>query len=90
MPCGVVRVAARNYVLPLCVCTDLRAADRGGTSDPYAVVSVGAAFGNRKTCAISKCLNPTWNAEFMFAGASIDDVEMLHVEIYDKVIHIYE
>ncbi len=92
LDCTFYIVVVRHYriaVTLLCVLITilgLRAADRGSTSDPYAVVSVGAAFGNRKTAVIPKCLDPAWDAEFMFTGAGIDDVEMLHVEVYDKVL----
>ncbi|KAF5014346.1 hypothetical protein F66182_14699, partial [Fusarium sp. NRRL 66182] len=41
---------------------DLAAKDRGGTSDPYLVVSLGSA--RESTPTISKTLNPDWNVTF--------------------------
>ena len=75
---GVVRVSvvrARN----------LKAMDRGGTSDPYAVVTLGSAPKNTKarTQVVVKDLSPYWNASFDLACPNLH-TESLQVAVYDK------
>ena len=45
----------------------LRAGDKGGTSDPYCIVTCGkvkAKGGKKKTKVVKKTLTPTWDEEF--------------------------
>ena len=60
--------------------TDLIAADLGGTSDPYAVLSLGNS--KFKTKIIKKTLNPVWNAEAKFEVHDLER-ESLHVAVFD-------
>lgn len=49
----------------------LVAADRGGTSDPYVIVTVRQLAGQTwKTAWIKKTLNPLWNQSFLIPVAS--------------------
>ena len=59
--------------------TGLVAADRGGYSDPYALVSFEQQ--RKQTKVIKKTLNPTWNETFEFEIS--DPAATLLVEIYD-------
>jgi len=60
--------------------TGLKAADIGGTSDPYAILRVrGAQVG--KTKVIDKTLNPSWKDDFSHKFLPTD---VLEVNIYDK------
>jgi Ca2+-dependent lipid-binding protein len=75
---GVVRVSvvqARN----------LKAMDRGGTSDPYAIVTLSSAPKNTKarTQIVVKTLNPYWNSSFDLSSPNLHR-ESLQVAIYDK------
>ena len=73
---GVVRVSvvrARN----------LKAMDRGGTSDPYAIVTLGSAPKNTKarTRVVAKDLSPYWNASFELSSPNLHS-ESLQVAVY--------
>jgi len=60
--------------------TGLKAADFGGTSDPYAILRVrGTQIG--KTKVIDKTLNPSWKDEFTHEFLTSD---VLEVFFYDK------
>jgi hypothetical protein len=58
---------------------DLAAKDRGGTSDPYLVVSLGSA--RESTPTISKTLNPDWNVTFELP---ISGVPLLECVCWDR------
>ena len=58
----------------------LRAADFGGTSDPFAVVTLDDVKFTSET--IKKTLNPEWNEEFLFQVADIGS--LLHVTVFDR------
>ena len=45
----------------------LKAADKGGTSDPYVVLKIGEAW-NERSRVIQKTLNPRWDTIFSFQG----------------------
>jgi len=60
--------------------TGLKAADIGGTSDPYAILRVrGTQVG--KTKVIDKTLNPSWKDDFTFEFLQSD---VLEVSLFDK------
>jgi Ca2+-dependent lipid-binding protein len=59
---------------------DLKAADAGGTSDPYCKLHAG---GQRfKTRTIKKTLNPTWNETFTTTTHSAS--ESVIIDVYDR------
>ncbi|EED19403.1 phosphatidylserine decarboxylase Psd2, putative [Talaromyces stipitatus ATCC 10500] len=58
---------------------NLAAKDRGGTSDPYLVVSLGSARDSTPT--ISKTLNPDWNVTFELP---ISGVPLLECVCWDR------
>ena len=64
-------------------CSNLIAADFGGTSDPYVVLKIGAVGG--KTKVIKKNLNPQFDEEFTF-GVLPEHIEKssLKIEVFDK------
>jgi Ca2+-dependent lipid-binding protein len=75
---GVVRVSvvqARN----------LKAMDRGGTSDPYAIVTLSSApkNTNARTQIVVKSVHPYWNASFDLSSPNLHS-EKMQVAIYDK------
>ena len=60
----------------------LRAADRGGTSDPYVVFS--CANNSFASPVLEKTLAPAWlGFECQFRGRDIDAVDTLSVSVYD-------
>jgi Ca2+-dependent lipid-binding protein len=63
----------------------LKAMDRGGTSDPYAVVRLLHTLPKEfcKTKVVSKELNPVWNAAFDLISPNLH-CEHLIVAVYDK------
>ncbi len=61
----------------------LRAADFGGTSDPYIVMKMGDE--EQRSEVIQKCLAPVWVNAFTFRGSTIDSVDSLHIDVFDKV-----
>ncbi|MES1914224.1 MAG: hypothetical protein MHM6MM_006322, partial [Cercozoa sp. M6MM] len=73
---GVLHVEAING-------TQLPAADRGGTSDPFLVFKIGNE--KRKTSVCKKTLNPTWNETFAFEDVNIDSTLSVTVFDYDRV-----
>lgn len=58
---------------------NLAAKDRGGTSDPYLVVTLGAS--RQSTSAVSKTLNPEWNTTF---DLPVSGVPLLEAVCWDK------
>jgi len=65
--------------------TNCAAMDRGGTSDPYAVVTSTLSDQKFKTKIIKKSLNPTWEQEFIIYGDTLrDDEEFLFIAVWDK------
>ena len=59
--------AARGtLVVHLMDASGLRAADRGGTSDPYVKLKLGGA--KRQSTVVKKTLAPTWAERFEFEG----------------------
>ena len=61
----------------------LKAMDRGGTSDPFVRICVGETKENRaQSKVIPKSVNPTWNEEL---EAAISEAEMEHDELYVQV-----
>ena len=64
---------------------DLLAADRGGTSDPYARAHIGDDIMHQKKTEVkNKTLNPTWMEGFELHVASVHRHEGLTVEVFDK------
>lgn len=59
----------------------MKAADVGGTSDPYAVVEIVGSKKQYKTPVVEKVLNPKWDSVFVMS-ASRNDVLQLYT--YDK------
>ena len=55
-----------TLVVHLRSATNLRSADRGGSSDPYVKLKVNAT--EHKSKVIDKSLNPTWDERFEFPG----------------------
>jgi Ca2+-dependent lipid-binding protein len=58
----------------------LLAADRGGTSDPYAVLRLAGK--KRKSKAIKKSLNPEWHEELEFPGEA-EQMRALDIDLWD-------
>ena len=52
--------------------TGLKAADRGGTSDPYVVVRLGKA--EKKSAVVEKTLEPEWNETIDFGHLTLGAV----------------
>jgi hypothetical protein len=70
----------------------VKAADRGGTSDPYCKLSMPAGLDTggkqsgkaikHKSRVVDKTLNPEWNETFEFVG--VKESGVLTVECYDR------
>lgn len=63
---------------------ELVASDSGGTSDPFATLSVleQGGLSTRRTATLKKTLHPEWNAAFVF---EVEDLyEPLEVKIFDQ------
>jgi len=59
--------------------------DRGGTSDPYAVLTSTLSKQRFKTKIHKKTLDPDWNQEFNIYGSRYrDNDEILHIKVWDK------
>ena len=59
-----------ELVVQVIAAKDIKAADRGGTSDPFAVVSFGGGsqrISSQKTKTIYKTICPEWNESFCFS-----------------------
>ena len=61
--------------------SNLIAADKTGTSDPYAVLKFGGK--KKKSKVIKKTLNPVWNEELEFLGEKAK-MGLLEIELFDK------
>ncbi|KAK7204113.1 phosphatidylserine decarboxylase-like protein [Myxozyma melibiosi] len=62
---------------------DLAALDRGGTSDPYVVITLDDF--KATTQAISKTLNPEWNAEFSIGlSPAVSELLLIEGTVWDK------
>eukprot|EP00243_Klebsormidium_subtile_P000556 TRINITY_DN10949_c0_g1_i1.p1 TRINITY_DN10949_c0_g1~~TRINITY_DN10949_c0_g1_i1.p1 ORF type:complete len:122 (+),score=35.06 TRINITY_DN10949_c0_g1_i1:3-368(+) len=61
---------------------ELRAADMGGTSDPFVRVFMRNGDMKKKTKVIPKTLNPVWDQKFEFL---VEDAahDMLQLEVWD-------
>lgn len=59
---------------------DIKAADRGGTSDPYARIYCGSV--HKRTDIIYKTLNPDW--EYTFDIASLAPGDLMYIDLWDK------
>eukprot|EP01135_Chromosphaera_perkinsii_P011092 Nk52_evm1s2340 gene=Nk52_evmTU1s2340 len=59
---------------------NLTGKSRGGLSDPYVVLKLGTR--KAKTSVIEKCLNPTWNEEFVFY-VHRQATESLKISVWD-------
>ena len=79
-------------VLRICVqsASGLKAADKGGTSDPYAKLFLGEhviSHSGHKTSHINKTLDPVWNENFEFHGVLKDLLKhKLEVNVRDHDI----
>ena len=79
-------------VLRICVqsASGLKAADKGGTSDPYAQLFLGEhviSHSGHKTSHINKTLDPVWNENFEFHGVLKDLLKhKLEVNVRDHDI----
>ena len=92
---GAFEPASPAEVLHLCVveAKDLIAADKGGTSDPFAIVTLLDGMGKQwhtseklKTAVVKKTLAPTWEAEKTFGKhASAEDLaaSTLNIALFD-------
>mmetsp|Transcript_7788 Transcript_7788/g.17847 ORF Transcript_7788/g.17847 Transcript_7788/m.17847 type:complete len:207 (+) Transcript_7788:26-646(+) len=69
-----------RLIVQVVAATDLEAADRDGSSDPYVWLAVGDD--EEQTEVQAKKLNPTWDAQFLFTPK--DDSKPLKVVCYDK------
>ena len=75
-------LSAKVMHLTLVKAEGLLAKDRGGTSDPFAELSLGEQF--RKTKVIDKTLNPCWNETFEFDLSKGDSTLSIVLYDYDK------
>ena len=75
--------AARGtLVVHLRDASGLRAADRGGTSDPYVKLKLGGA--KRQSAVRKKTLTPSWDESYEFAGTlGALAAETLAITVYD-------
>ena len=92
---GAFEPASPAEVLHLCVveAKELITADKGGTSDPFAVVALLDGMGKQwhaseklKTAVVKKTLAPTWEAEKTFGKhASAEDLaaSTLNIALFD-------
>mmetsp|Transcript_38238 Transcript_38238/g.75280 ORF Transcript_38238/g.75280 Transcript_38238/m.75280 type:complete len:548 (-) Transcript_38238:85-1728(-) len=73
-----------SYLITVHAATDLAAVDKGGTSDPYVILTLGS---NKKvqTKVIKKCLNPQWEESFVFSTWGEKDVLHFHVRDWDRI-----
>jgi len=60
----------------------LRAADRGGSSDPYVVVRLGKA--KYKSGVVHNSLNPMWDEQCFLACSEVDKDQVVSFEVMDK------
>merc|ERR1712137_50553 len=70
-----------NLVVRIVEAKNLIAADKGGTSDPYVKVRVGAT--TLKTKVIKKCLNPKWHEQFRFKIGNPKTAKVV-LDVFDK------
>ncbi|KAI9207931.1 phosphatidylserine decarboxylase-domain-containing protein [Polychytrium aggregatum] len=61
---------------------NLMAKDRGGTSDPYAILKLGDQ--SHKTQVINKTVQPTWNASFDLIVTSVLHFSTIQITVWDK------
>ncbi|QDZ18261.1 C2 domain-containing protein [Chloropicon primus] len=61
----------------------LEGKDRGGTSDPYALVKYGKSY-SKKTSVITKTTSPIWAETFVFERRHGRHGDIIDVEIFDK------
>jgi hypothetical protein len=65
---------------------NLKAADKGGTSDPYVKLYIKSKDTKSfKTNKIMKTLNPVWNETFAFKDVVVDDTLIIKCYDWDKV-----
>ena len=72
--------ALGQVVVHMISASNLAAADKGGTSDPYAKVSLRVrekVIGEKGTKTVKKTLDPTWNAALRFNGVDDPDTEIV-------------
>ena len=74
----------KNVLVTVVRAENLLAKDRGGTSDPFAVLILGRQI--KKTNVIYKTLNPEWNETFEFQFNSQESNLNVVVYDYDKGI----
>ena len=76
----------REWLLTVVICRarGLTAKDRGGTSDPYAVLACGQQ--KQKTKVVAKNLNPTWDEKFVMIikAVGMRPVEPVVLSVWDK------
>eukprot|EP01065_Artemidia_motanka_P042560 TRINITY_DN5737_c0_g1_i1.p1 TRINITY_DN5737_c0_g1~~TRINITY_DN5737_c0_g1_i1.p1 ORF type:complete len:912 (+),score=208.18 TRINITY_DN5737_c0_g1_i1:62-2797(+) len=76
--------AGASLRVTLCRGFGLKACDAGGTSDPYAVITIvrpGASRYPKRTRTIRKTVDPVWDETFMYEG--VDGDATLKVTVYD-------
>eukprot|EP00043_Microstomoeca_roanoka_P017883 m.188128 g.188128 ORF g.188128 m.188128 type:complete len:957 (+) comp16719_c0_seq2:96-2966(+) len=61
---------------------DLMIADRGGTSDPFAIVRLGKQ--KHQSATQPKTLNPDWNEEFFLPFEQGAERDELRLEVFDR------
>ena len=73
-----------ELVVDVIAAEDIIASDKGGTSDPFAVVAVQGSGGwtSRHTSVVKKTLNPEWNERLVFEVTDL--FEPLVVKLFDK------
>eukprot|EP01121_Diplochlamys_sp_Union-15-3_P012936 TRINITY_DN3946_c0_g2_i1.p1 TRINITY_DN3946_c0_g2~~TRINITY_DN3946_c0_g2_i1.p1 ORF type:complete len:356 (-),score=57.55 TRINITY_DN3946_c0_g2_i1:45-1085(-) len=74
---------SRLLALTLLQGRDLKAADVGGTSDPYCVVFLNNEKKKKKTLVRQSTLSPIWNHRFVFSSSNPSS-DVLNIRLYDK------
>lgn len=72
-----------TIVLCIIKARHLEAADRGGTSDPYAVVKYGKSY-TKKTTVVAKTTAPIWAETFVMEKGHGRRGDIIDVEVFDK------
>ena len=73
-----------TLIITVVSASDLPAADKSGTSDPYMILHVGDVMkDSQKTKVIKKQLNPEWNESFHFELNSSMQKQTLKLQCFD-------
>jgi nicotinic acid phosphoribosyltransferase len=76
---GALRVRVRHA-------SGLRAADKGGTSDPFVAITLGGL--TEKTPVVKKTLNPQFDYDFVFNFEAMSSLEgeQMEVQVYEATV----